>query len=57
MAKELKAIEVADKRTQNRKGQGALSHIIGFCVNIISELVFYIILHLFLLHILSEVEY
>ena len=31
--------------------------IIGFCVKIISELVFSIILHLFLLHILLEGEY
>ena len=31
--------------------------IIGFCINIISELVFSIILHIFLLHILLEGEY
>ena len=31
--------------------------ITGFCVNIISELVFSIILHFFLLHILLEGEY
>ena len=31
--------------------------IIGFCVNIIGELVTSIILHLFLLHILLEGEY